>query len=433
MNGIETSRSLRRHQVIGTLMIAALFGGFGGWAALAQINGAVIGQARVVVENSVKKVQHNEGGIVSEILVRDGSRVKAGEPLIRLDQTETRANLEIIDAQLDELRGAQARLEAERDQAEEIFFPAEITSRLSMPNVKAAYQGQQNLFRARREARQGEEAQLRTKAQQLEEEISGMTAQRQAKEKQLAFIRQELTGVRSLEAHGLVTLNRILTLEREQARLEGERGELIAAIAGKRGEIGETGLRIIQIEKNQNSEIVSDLRDTQGKINELLERRLAAEMRLKRTEIRAPRSGIVHQLNVHTVGGVISPGEVLMEIVPQADGLVFEAGFAPSDIDRIHIGQKARIRLNAFEAAVTPELNGEVAMVSPDAIVDQRTGASHYLVRIRIGKGELARLEDKSLMPGMLAEVFIGTGERTALSYLMKPLADRVSHAFRER
>lgn len=433
MKETGTSRSLRWHQVIGFLIIFLLIVGFGGWAALAEISGAVIGQARVVVENDVKKVQHMEGGIVSEILVKDGVHVEAGQPLIRLDQMETRANLAIIEAQLDELIGTKARLEAERDQMGDILFPDEITSRLSLPRVKAAYLGQQKLFRARREARQGEEAQLRTRTRQLEEEISGLSAQQKAKEKQLAFIKRELASVRSLEANGLVTLNRILTLEREQARLEGERGELIATIARKRGEIGETGLRIIQIEKDQTSEIIKDLRDTQTKINELQERRLAAETRLKRTEIRAPRAGIVHQLNVHTAGGVISPGEVITQVVPQADGLIFEAGFAPTDIDRIRIGQKARIRLNAFEAAVTPELNGEVVMISPDAIIDQRTGAAHYLVRIRTGKGELTRLGSRTLLPGMQAEVFIGTGKRTALSYLMKPLADRIAHAFRER
>lgn len=429
----ETSRSLRRHQLVGLLIISLLIGGFGSWAAFAEISGAVIGQARIVVESDVKKVQHLEGGIVSEILVEDGALVDAGQTLLRLEQTDSRANLAIIEAQLDELHGAKARLEAERDHRDEILFPDEMASRLSVPRVKAAYQGQQKLFHARREARQGEEAQLRTKAKQLEEEISGLTAQRQAMEKQLAFVKEELTSVHTLEADGLVPLNRILTLKREQARLEGERGELTATIARKRGEIGETGLRIIQIEKNQISEITAELRDTQTKINELLERRLAAEMRLKRTEIRAPRAGIVHQLNMHTVGGVISPGDVILQIVPQTDGLIFEAGFSPSDIDRIRIGQKARIRLNAFEAALTPELNGEVALISPDAIIDQRTGDAHYLVRIRIGKGELARLEGRTLLPGMLAEVFIGTGERTALSYLMKPLADRIEHAFRER
>jgi HlyD family secretion protein len=432
MNDNGTAHSLRRHQIIGMLMVLILIGGFGGWAALAEISGAVVGQARVVVAGEVKTVQHMEGGIVSEILVEDGSRVEAGTLLMRLDQTDTRADLAIIDAQLDELRGSQARLEAERDQAAEVAFPREIMSRLSVPRVKAAYHGQQNLFRARREARQGEKAQLQARTRQFEEEIGGLAAQREAKEKQLAFVRQELTGLRSLEADGLVTLGRMLALEREQARLEGERGELTAAIASKRGEIGETALRIIQIEKNLNSEIVTELRDTQAKINELLERRLAAEMRLKRTEIRAPRAGVVHELGVHTIGAVIAPGEVIMKIVPHQDELILEAGIAPAEIDRIRRGQSARIRLSAFDTAATPELAGEVVLISPDAIVDQQTGLAQYIVRIRLQKGELARL-DAPLMPGMVAEIFIQTEERTALSYLMKPLADRITHAFRER
>jgi HlyD family secretion protein len=365
MNGIETSQSLRRHQIIGMLMVVILIGGFGGWAALVEISGAVVGQARVAVEGDVKIVQHIEGGIAAEILVGDGSRVEAGALLMRLDPTETQANLAIIDAQLDDLRGSQARLEAERDHAADIAFPREILSRLSVPRVKTAYHGQQNLFRARREARQGEKAQLVARTRQFEEEISGLAAQRVAKEKQLAFVRQELTGLRTLEADGLVTLGRILALEREQARLEGERGELTAAIARKRGEIGETALRIIQIEKNLNSEIVTELRDTQGKINELLERRLAADMRLKRTEIRAPRAGAVHELGVHTIGAVIAPGEIIMQIVPQQDELIFEAAIAPGEIDRIRLGQSARIRLSAFDTATTPELGGELRSSHP--------------------------------------------------------------------
>lgn len=433
MNGNETSRSLRRHQIIGLLMVLLLIGGFGGWAALAEISGAVVGQARVVVAGEVKTVQHMEGGVVSEILVEDGSRVEAGALLMRLDPTETRANLAIIDAQLDELRASQARLEAERDHAADLAFSAEILSRFSLPRVKAIYQGQQSLFRARREARQGEKAQLEARVRQYEEEVGGLAAQREAKEKQLAFLRQELTGLRSLEADGLVTLGRIFALERELARLDGERGELTAAMARKRGEIGETALRIIQIEKNLSSEIIAELRDTQGKINELLERRLAAEMRLKRTEIRAPRAGTVHKLGVHTIGAVISPGEVIMQIVPRQDELLFEANIAPSEIDRIHAGQDARIRLAAFDTAVTPELTGEVALLSPDAIADQQTGAAQYMVRIRLVRSEHAKLGGRLLMPGMVAEIFIQTEARTALSFLMKPLADRIAHAFRER
>ena len=433
MDDRNTVNSLRSHQLLGLALIVLLFCGLGGWAATAAISGAVIAQGRLVVETSAKKVQHVEGGIVSEIMVRDGSQVTAGDPLLRLDQTETRANLAIIDAQLDELITRQARLEAERDQAAEIAFPPAINGRLSEARIGLVQKGQVNLFAARREARQGEQEQLKSRVEQSEEEIVGLKSQQRSKEKQLALISQELASLKGLKQSGLVTLNRMLTLERELARLDGERGELVAQIARKRGEISETRIRIVQIGKNFTSDVAADLRDTQGKLSELVERRLAAQIRLTRTEIRAPRSGIVNQLTVHTVGGVIGAGETVMLIVPEADTLIFEAHVAPSDVDQLRVGQAAAIRLQAFNPAITPELIGQVSLISADVIIEPQTNAAYYLVRVHVGQDELAKLKDGPLVPGMAAEAFIGTQPSTVLRYLLKPLSDRIARAFRER
>jgi HlyD family secretion protein len=429
----QTSRSLRVHQWLGLFLALLLFGGLGGWASATVISGAVIAQARVVVETNPKKLQHVEGGIVAEILTTDGARVEAGQTLLRLDQTETRANLAVIKAQLDDLLARQARLQAERDRTAEIAFPAEITGRLDDAYVQNVHTGQRHLFVARREAREGEQDQLRYKIEQLSDETVGLEAQRKSKERQLALTTSELTGLKSLQDQGLVRLNRILALERELARLEGERGSLTAQIASKRGEIGETRLRIIQIDKDLSSEVIKELREAQTKIVELMEKRLAAETRLKHTEIRAPRSGIVHQLSVHTVGGVVTAGEPIMLIVPEQDALIFEAHVSPSDIDQVQVGQRTMIRLHAFDPGLTPEIIGKVLMISPDSITETQTSTPYYLVRIQVTEEGLAKLGRRVLVPGMLAEAFIETQPRTVLSYLLKPLSERIAHVFRER
>ena len=433
MSEAKTASSLRLHQRLGFLLAFLLFGGVGGWVALASISGAVIAEARVVVETSAKKIQHDEGGIVAEIAIADGGRVEVGQLLIRLDQTTTRANLAIINATLDELTARRARLEAERDNAVEITFPADVAGRLDDPLVSTAYAGQKSLFAARREARQGEQNQLRYKIEQLGEEIHGLEAQQTSKERQLSLINDELTSLKTLQDKGLVRLNRILALERELARLEGERGALTAQIAGKRGEISETHLRIIQIDKNLSSEVITDLRETQAKAAELMEKRIAAEIRLKRTEIRAPQSGMIHQLAVHTLGGFVAAGEPIMFIVPQQDELIFEARISPVDIDQVKIGQRAVIRLHAFDPAVLPEMAANVMRISPDSIADTRTNTQFYVVRIQVAKDELAMLGARTLVPGMLAEAFIETQTHTVLRYLLKPLSDRVAYVFRER
>lgn len=434
MSKTKTSVSLWSHQIIGILLAVVLIAGLGGWATMASISGAVIAPARVVVETNAKTIQHLEGGIVAEILAREGSRVKAGDVLIRLDQTETKANLAIINAQLTELLARQARLEAERDEASKIIFPEDITKNLNDTKVRTAYTGQKKLFQARRAAKQGEQDQLKTRISQYEEEIRGLKAQKTSKQQQLDLIKKELSVIKGLEEKGLVKMNRILALERERAKLVGEHGSLIAQIARMQGGIGETKLRIIQIDRNLISEISAQLRETQTKVAELLEKRLAAKIRLQRTEILAPQTGFVHQLEVHTVGGVVTPGAPVMSIVPEQDRLIFEAKINPPDIDQIHIGQQTTLRLQAFDQGKVPELNGEILLISADTIMDKATNTPYYMARVTVSKEDLKALGDGyALVPGMLAQAFIQTQPRTVMDYLLKPLSNQLAHAMRER
>jgi membrane fusion protein, type I secretion system len=293
--------------------------------------------------------------------------------------------------------------------------------------------GERNLFEFRRSARAGQKAQLRERIAQLKEEIQGLTGQVAAKKRETELIGQELEGVRDLWRKNLVQIQRVTALERDAARLEGERGQLIAATAQAKGKISEIELQILQIDQDLRSEVAKDLREVQGKIAELVERKVAAEDQLKRIDIRAPQDGMVHQSTVHTVGGVITPGEAIMLIVPEADALTVEAKLAPQDIDQVRVGQTAALRFSAFSQRTTPELDGVVSRVSADLTTDQRTGAAYYVVRITLSDSEIARLGGLRLVPGMPVEAFIKTGERTVLSYVMKPFTDQINRSFRSR
>jgi len=281
--------------------------------------------------------------------------------------------------------------------------------------------------------RVGQKAQLRERITQLNDEIAGLTAQEKAKDQESALVEKELAGVRQLYEQRLVQLSRLTTLERDAARLNGERAQYIAAMAQAKGKITETELQIIQVDKDMVSEVSKDLRETNDKIGELIERKVTAEDQLRRVDIRAPQDGIVEQSNVHTVGGVITAGDTLMLIVPQTDDLQVEAKVNPQDIDKLQVGQQTLLRLSAFNQRTTPELNGVVSRVSPDVNTDQRTGQSYYTIRVSMPPEEIARLGEVKLIPGMPVEAFVQTGERTLLSYLMKPLSDQLMRAFRER
>jgi HlyD family secretion protein len=428
-----TRRSMRRHLVAAIVVVSVLVVGVGGWAATAVISGAVVASGSVVVDSNVKKVQHPTGGIVGELRVRDGDRVHAGDIVVRLDETVTRANLAIVTKGLGEMMARKARLESERDGLDAITFPAQLLAEADDPDRAAAMDSERKLFNLRKTARSGQKAQLRERIAQLGEEITGLAAQQNSKAKEIALIERELAGVRELWKQNLVQLTRLTALEREAARLDGERGQLVAASAQAKGKIAETALQILQIDQDIASDVAKELREVDGKIGELVERKVAAEDQLKRTDIRAPQDGTVFQLAVHTIGGVITAGDPIMLIVPEADNLSVEVKVNPQDIDQLQLNQKAILRFSAFNIRTTPEIEGVVTRISADTTTDQRTGQSYYTVRIAMAADQIERLGEVKLLPGMPVEAFMQTRDRTMLSYLIKPLHDQFLRAFREK
>jgi HlyD family secretion protein len=427
-------RSIRLHLIIGLAVVIVLAGGFGGWASTVQISGALIAPGSVVVESNVKKVQHPTGGVVGEVRARDGDVVKAGDVVVRLDDTVTRASLAIVVKTLNGLYARAARLEAEQRGESKLTFPPQLTERAGDPDVQNVMASESKLFEVRVHGRAGQKAQLRERVSQLNEEIGGLTAQEKAKDQEIVLVEKELVGVRSLFEQRLVQISRLTVLERDAARLNGERAQYIASRAQAKGKITEIELQIIQVDKDMVSEVSKDLRETNDKIGEFVERKVTAEDQLRRVDIRAPQDGMVLQSTVHTVGGVITAGDAIMMIVPQADDLQVEAKVDPKDIDKLQIGQKTLMRLSAFNQRTTPELNGHVTRVSPDVTTEQRTGQSYYTIRVSLPPQEVARLGDNNkLIPGMPVEAFVQTGDRTMLSYLMKPLNDQLMRSFRER
>ncbi|MGY3031621.1 HlyD family secretion protein [Bradyrhizobium sp. USDA 4354] len=425
--------SIKFHLMLGLVIVLVLVVGLGGWASTVLISGALIAPGQIVVESNVKKVQHPTGGVVGEVRARDGDLVKSGDIVVRLDDTVTKANLAIVTKNLDAAQARAARLQAEQRGLDRIEFPQTLIERAGDPDVKALLSAETKLFDVRVNGRTGQKAQLRERITQLNEEIAGLSAQEKAKDQEIALVQNELTGVRELYDKRLVQISRLTQLERDSARLNGERAQYIASRAQAKGKITETELQIIQIDKDVVSEVSKDLRETNDKIGELIERKVAAEDQLRRVDIRAPQDGMVLQSTVHTIGGVVTAGDTLMLIVPQADDLQVEAKVNPVDIDKLQIGQKTLLRLSAFNQRTTPELSGVVSRVSPDVTTDQRTGQGYYTIRVSMPAEEVARLGDVKLIPGMPVEAFVQTGDRTMLSYLMKPLHDQLMRAFREK
>ncbi len=424
--------AIRRYSLVGLSSAFFLVGGLGGWAAVTELSGAVVAPGSIVVDSYVKKVQHPAGGVVGEILARDGDRVRAGDVVIRLDETVARASLAMVSKSLDELAARQSRLEAERDGAQQVAFPAVFRSRAQEPELASLIQGEINVFEDRREARAGQKAQLQERIAQLQEQIDGLKLQASAKGDEIQLIQDELTGVEQLWKKNLVPITRVTSLKREETRLRGERGQLISSIAQAKGRISETSLQILQIDQDLRSEVSKELREVQAKISEFVERRTTAEDQLKRIDIRAPQDGVVHQSIVHTVGGVINAGEALMLVVPEADELSIEVKVLPQDIDQLRPGLDTVLRLSAFNQRTTPELKGKVSMIAADLVTDQRSGVQYYPVRVAFADGERERLGNLKLVPGMPVEGLIQTGYRTVFSYLTKPVADNMAKAFRE-
>lgn len=436
MTGSPSARSRRSmavHLQVGLAVIVLLAGGLGGWASTTEISGALIAPGSIVVDSNVKKVQHPTGGVVGELRARDGDVVKAGDIVVRLDDTVTKAGLAIVTKTLNGLLARAARLEAEQRGAETVVFPSSLTEQAGDPEVQAVMASETKLFEVRLYGRTGQKAQLRERIAQLNQEVTGLSAQESAKRGELALVAKELVGVRQLFSQNLVGISRLTILERDSARLAGEIGQFVAAKAQVQGKITEIELQIIQIDKDLVSEASKDLRETTDRVGEFIERKATAEDQLRRVNIRAPQDGVVLQSSVHTVGGVIAAGDAIMLIVPQSDNLSVEARVNPQDIDQLQIGQKTLLRLSAFNQRTTPELNGTVSRISADTTLDQRTGQSYYTIRVSMPAEEVARLGEVKLIPGMPVEAFVQTGDRTMLSYLMKPLQDHLMRAFREK
>lgn len=424
--------NLRGHIIAGAVLIFLLFGVVGGWAVASDIAGAVVTTGQVVVESNVKKVQHREGGMIAELLVRDGEQVQAGQLLVRMDDTVPRANLEVIRNQIVELTARRLRLEAIRDGRTEIVAPAGFQAPGGADAFADALKAEQTLLTAQLDLRQQKRKQLKEQTAQIQQEVKGQSAQRASREAQVKLIEQELVGLRELWKKKLIPLSRLNALERDAERLHGEGGELTAAIAQSKNKISEIEMQITQIDADLLAETLAELREVSAKLAELAERQVAAEDQLRHVDVRAPRAGFVQQLAVHTVGGVVNPGETMMLIVPQEDRLIVEARIDPQHIDQVDLGREAYVRFSSFSQKTTPELVGRIYTIAADAIVDQNTGVSYYLARLEFDRDTLPESLRNRLVPGMPAEIYVQTGSRSVLSYFVKPLTDQLERTFRE-
>lgn len=433
LHQVQLRKSIKKNLGVGFFLMFLFFISICGWAASTEILGAVVASGSVVVDTNVKKVQHPTGGIVGQLLVRDGDHVKIGDILFRLDEVQTKANLAVVSKNLDELRVRRSRLEAERDEEDEVIVPLALVSRASDDDLARVIVGEKRLFALRKAAREGQKNQLRERIAQLHEEIAGAEFQAQSKAKESEILERELVGIRDLWSKKLIPITRVTANERDGARLEGERGALLSRLAETKRKITETNLQIIQIDQDLRSDVARDMAEIRGKMSEFQEREIVAQDQLRRIDVRSPQDGIVHQMSIHTVGGVINAGEVVMLIVPEADKLSVEVKTLPQDIDQLSAQQKATVKFLAFNQRSTPELNGTIQRISPDLIEDDRNKSSHYLVRIQLDEIEVGRLGDLKLVPGMPVEAFIQTTPRTMLSYLMRPISDQISRAFREK
>lgn len=427
------TRSLWRQQMAGLAMIVVFGGTLGYWATATHLTSAVATGGQFVSASDVKKVQHPTGGVIGALLVKDGDKVNAGDVLLRLDETVTRANLQVVTKQLAEFAVRRTRLVAERDGAETMLLPPELADRADDPAVQRLVAAENNLFQSRRSARAGQKEQLRKRIGQLQDEIRGLQSQQAGKAEEAKIIARQLVGVRDLYAKNLIQISQLSALERDAAANEGQTGQIIAGMAQTQGKISEIELQIIQIGEDLRADAMKELREIDAKEAELTERRTIAEDQLQRIDLRSPVSGTVHQLAVHTVGGVLNQGETAMYIVPGEDALQLDARVSPTDIDQITMGQAARLKVQAGNQRNNPELAGTVTRISADVTREERTGSVFYSVRVSVPKEEAVRLEPLKLMAGMQAEVFIETTTRTPLDYLMKPMLDQMSRMFRER
>jgi HlyD family secretion protein len=425
---LDTSHAIQRNFRTAALLVLGI-GTAAAISAYVPIDGAVVASGRLAVESSVKKIQHPTGGVIGEIHVREGVHVSAGDPLIRLDETLTRANLDIVLNALRAERARLGRLEALRDGRKDVVFPADLIGDARGTGI---LEGEAWLASAQFTSQENQKLGLLERIEQLRQEAKGLQEQQKAYAGQLEITQTDLTDLRPLYERGNIQRPRISALQREVLRNQGSIGDTLAKIAQTKAKIAETELQIGRDGHDFIAGIVKELRETETRIAELQEKRVAAEDQLRRLEIRAPISGAVHQLAVHTIGGVLAPSDVLMIIVPSADRLIVEIRIEPSNIDQISVGREARINFSAFDRRKAEEFRGELFRVAADLTQDPQTGVSYYSASARIEQSELAKLGDLKLIPGMPAEILITGDRRTLASYIIKPLHDQMRRALRE-
>lgn len=425
--------SYRTFMVVGLASFLVLFGGVFFWMAYASISGAVIASGTIIVRGKPKLVQHLDGGIIKDILVKNGDAVKAGDILVRLDETLLDANLEIYRNRLREGLARKARLEAERDDVDTLAYDESVMRLTGINDDGGHRHGQERLFQARRLSRTGQIQQQREKINQFGNQITGVQGMVKAKKEQLDYVVRELNGIKKLRDQGLAPETRVLAQEARRADLEGQIAESQADLARIENSIRETDIAILQIDREFQEQVLSELREVSTQVDDLVQQILATNKQLERIEIRAPVNGIVHELNVYTIGGVVPPGGTLMQLIATDQGVDLEVNVEPHSIDQLHTGHKALIRFPAFNQRTTPQLFGTIDMISPSTIVNEKTGVAFYRVGITVPPDEMAKLGGLTLLPGMPAEAFIESNSRTVMGFIFKPLSDSIRHAFREQ
>jgi HlyD family secretion protein len=425
--------NIGRFLILGYATLAFMVVGFGAWGGFTSIAGAIVAHGTIEVQGNRQVVQHAKGGVIEKINVRDGDVVKAGDVLVELAGDDERSEFGIVEGQWFEILARKARLAAERDLTDTIVFSPELVARAAQdPKVAELMVAQQQQFEASAKVRDEELAQLTEREQQIEKQNVGLVAVDKATRSQLDMLSQEIKVQEDLLAKGLTQLARVLALKREFASLEGEGARAEAAIAENGGKIAETAIERVRLVSKMREEAIGELRDLEYREIELRERRAALTLQIEDLQLRAPVSGVVYGSTVDTLRGVIRAAEPIMYIVPQDAGLVVKAKVEPVNIDRVHVGQDARMRFAAFDARTTPEVDGKVLKVSADAIVEQQTQMRYYLAEISITQEARDKLGEVEILPGMPVESYIRTGDRSPLVYLTKPLTDYFAKAFRE-
>lgn len=427
------NESLKKVSRAGWIIICLFFGVFGTWAISAPLNGAVVANGFIKVESNRKSVQHLDGGIVKELRVKEGDRVAAGETLIVLDDSQARAEFDVLTQQYLVLRLTEQRLRTEYNRGTELALPADLVAQSDDPDVQSVWRSQLHQFESRRAALSGQRKVIEEKIAQLQAQIEGARAQALAYRTQYDSVTKELEGIKPLLDKGLIARPRYLQLERQGSALEGQTADTLASIAKYRQAIAEQQQQIAQLENDQLTDIAKDLRDTQAKLLEVIPRRSNAQAVLSRVEIRAPYSGRVVGLNVFSVGGVINRGDKILDIVPDEDSLIIEAQIAVEDISEVRPKMHADIHLTAYKQRITPVVKGEVIQISADRLTDNRTGNPYYIALVRVDEKDVAAIPNAKLYPGMPATVMIPTVERTAFDYVVGPLAMSFNRAFRQR